>query len=260
MESQYDQASRSGTDRETILQPRPNAVEPVKVCCPKREIASGAPHLSGETNALLRYRLRAADFILLVGFAVFLVRHVAGVIAGEPLDPLLLGMHVFVVLVLTFGLMPLCRSCPVSTVKLRITELITFGLPAACFLLLQHRTTLSDVARSFMPPPMPFWLLLIFTYGMFIPNTWRRAAIVIGGMALAPNLLVVAMTLIYPEVRAAMTGMIVAQYVLTMLVAAIAAIFGTHLINTLRREAFEAKQLGQYRLIDRLGAGGMGEV
>ena len=29
---------------------------------------------------------------------------------------------------------------------------------------------------AFMPPPLSFWLLLIFTYGMFIPNTWRRAA------------------------------------------------------------------------------------
>ena len=36
--------------------------------------------------------------------------------------------------------------------------------------------------------------------------------------------------------------------------------FGTHLINTLRREVFEAKQLGQYRLMKLLGAGGMGEV
>jgi serine/threonine-protein kinase len=45
-----------------------------------------------------------------------------------------------------------------------------------------------------------------------------------------------------------------------MLVAAVAAVFGTHLINKLRREAFEARQLGQYRLVAPLGQGGMGEV
>ena len=38
------------------------------------------------------------------------------------------------------------------------------------------------------------------------------------------------------------------------------SVFGTHMINTLRNEAFEARQLGQYRLKQRLGAGGMGEV
>ena len=45
-----------------------------------------------------------------------------------------------------------------------------------------------------------------------------------------------------------------------LLIAAAASVYGTHLINTLRREVFEAKQIGQYRLIKPLGAGGMGEV
>jgi serine/threonine-protein kinase len=48
--------------------------------------------------------------------------------------------------------------------------------------------------------------------------------------------------------------------VLVLLVAATASVFGTHLINTLRREVFEARRIGQYRLIQPLGAGGMGEV
>jgi serine/threonine-protein kinase len=128
------------------------------------------------------------------------------------------------------------------------------------FLILQHRVTLDDVARGFMPQPMSFWLLLIFTYAMFIPNTWRRAAIVIGALALAPDLLVVGMMFAYPAVTELMTPVIFVQHVLTMVIAAIAAVFGTHLINALRREAFEARQLGQYRLVAPVGTGGMGEV
>jgi serine/threonine-protein kinase len=223
-------------------------------------VSGSGPHLTEETQLLLRLRLRAAAFILLVGFSLFLVRHVVGVISGEPLDPLLLGFHILVVLVLGFSSMPLCRKCPVSLRKLRVAEMVIFGLPAVFFLLVQRRVILDDVARGFMPPPMPFWLLLIFTYGMFIPNTWRRAAWMIGVMALAPLLLIFGMMLVRPEVGAMMSGLIITQHVLTMVVGAVAAVFGTHLINMLRREVFEAKQLGQYRLLTRLGSGGMGDV
>ncbi len=217
-----------------------------------------APH---ERDAgALRLRLRAAALMLLIGFGVFLIRHVAGVLAGEPLFSALLGFHVLVVLVLSFRTATLWRHCDVSIKHLRISELVIFGLPAAFFLLLQHRATLEDAGRGVMPPPLPFWLLLIFTYGMFIPNTWRRAALVIGAMALAPIFVVAGMMLAYPQVAGEMTLVRMMQHVLVLLIAAVASVTGTHLINTLRREVFEAKQLGQYRLIKPLGAGAMGEV
>jgi serine/threonine-protein kinase len=258
MNKRSQQAALSESKGETVLFP---ADVRAKICRPKMQMFnSSGPHLTVETQALLRSRLRAAAFILLVGFGVFLVRHIVGMLSGEPLDPLLLGFHVLVVLVLGFSSLPLCRRCPVSIRKLRAAELVIFGLPGMFFLLLQQRMTLDDVARGFMPPPMSFWLLLIFTYAMFIPNTWRRAALVIGAMALAPDLLVLGMLLTYPQVGAVMTGIDFLSHVLTMAVAAVAAVFGTHLINTLRREAFEAKQLGQYRLLQPLGKGGMGEV
>jgi hypothetical protein len=255
------QLSPANFDDETILQPAASAGERAKICCPKREVVEGSgPHLTKETQALLRLRLRAAAFILLIGFGVFLIRHVVGVLTGEPLSAVLLGFHVLVVLVLGFCAAPLCRNCAVSTEKLRISELVIFGLPAAFFLMLQHRAALEDAGRGVTPPAMPFWLLLIFTYGMFIPNTWRRAALVIGAMALAPVLLIVGMVLAYPQVANVMTAIGFIQHVLVLLISAVAAVFGTHLINTLRREVYEAKQLGQYRLIKPLGAGGMGEV
>ena len=45
-----------------------------------------------------------------------------------------------------------------------------------------------------------------------------------------------------------------------MVLTAIVGIRGVYTINRLRREAFEARQLGQYKLKRLLGAGGMGEV
>src|SRR5262249_16473889 len=92
------------------------------------------------------------------------------------------------------------------------------------------------------------------------PNSWRRAALVIGAMALAPVALFAAMMLAYPHVKDVMTVVGILQFVLVPLVAAVASVFGTHLINSLRHEVFEARQLGQYRLIKPLGAGSMGEV
>ncbi len=45
-----------------------------------------------------------------------------------------------------------------------------------------------------------------------------------------------------------------------MLFSAALAVYGSYRIAVLQREAFAARQLGQYRLKGRLGAGGMGEV
>ena len=209
---------------------------------------------------LLRLRLRAAAFMLLIGFGVFLIRHIAGIVMGEPLVPVLLGFHVLVVLILSLSAAPLWRHSDVSLKQLRISELIIFGLPAAFFLMLQHRVTMEDPGRGVMPPPLPLWLLLIFTYGMFIPNTWRRAAVVIGAIGLAPLLLVAGTMLAYPQVAVGITVVGVTQHALVLFIAAVASVFGTRLINSLRCEVSEAKQLGQYRLVKLLGIGGMGEV
>jgi eukaryotic-like serine/threonine-protein kinase len=214
MDHRLRQAALSPFDQETVQSPE-GAEARAKVSRPRREIVAGSgPHLTDETRVLLRSRLRAAASMLLLGFGVFLVRHVVGVLSGEPLDPALLGLHVLVVLVLGFSALPLWRHCALSLRKLRLAELVIFGLPAVFFLALQHRATLSEAARNYLPPPMPFWLLLIFTYTMFIPNTWRRAALVIGAMALAPDLLVLGMVLAYPEVAALLTPMAMLQYVL----------------------------------------------
>ncbi len=261
MNSHVEQASLKSYDRKTVMQQAAaKTVERQSPCARPEFVAGSGPHLTKETQPLLRLRLRAAALILLIGFVVFLVRHAIGIVTGEPFDQILFGFHTLVVLVLSLSLKLLGRAHPSSMQKLRLAELVIFGLPAAFFVQLQHRSILLDSDRGFMPAPMSFWLLLIFTHAMFIPNTWRRAARVIGAMALAPLVLVTGMILLYPHVAAIMTVVDMMQHVLVMAVAAVAAVFGARLINNLRREAFEARQLGQYRLISLLGAGGMGEV
>jgi serine/threonine-protein kinase len=79
-------------------------------------------------------------------------------------------------------------------------------------------------------------------------------------MALAPIVLIVGMALAYPEVAAVMTVVDLMQHLLVPVIAAVATATGMRMINALRREAFEARQLAQYRLIAPLGSGAMGEV
>ena len=47
---------------------------------------------------------------------------------------------------------------------------------------------------------------------------------------------------------------------LMLLLGVVSAVFGMRIINSLRTEAFQAMHLGRYRLRQKIGSGGMGEV
>ena len=98
---------------------------------------------------------------------------------------------------------------------------------------------------------------------MFIPNTWQRAAAVLGAIVALPIGFLAYMNSaeMFQHLLSEMnySGFISAQ-VLILAISLLTGIVGVHTIGTLRREAFAAKQLGQYRLKKRLGSGGMGEV
>jgi serine/threonine-protein kinase len=105
------------------------------------------------------------------------------------------------------------------------------------------------------------WSLLIFTYAIFIPNSWRRAALFIGLMAATPVAWLAIDMLCYSQIMDAATKHdFFSSVALTMSLAFGASVYGTYMIGNLRREVYEARQLGQYRLRHLIGAGGMGEV
>ena len=234
---------------------------------PDHRIVGGLSSDGSEMRWLLQQRLRAASIVLVVGFGLFVLRSLL-LHRLESLsvlfNGLLLGLLVLSLALLSSTWRPTLR-------ELRIYEVSLFAGVTVFFMAAQYvrmlRFARDDSPMYFLAAVKSSVLctfLVILTYAIFIPNAWRRAACVILPLALAPVTLPWLLDMLHPESR------VVAQRVadpgqttehgLFLLLGAFTAIFGAHTINVLRIEAREARMLSQYRLGQRLGVGGMGEV
>ncbi len=230
-------------------------------------VEGSGPGMSCETRSLLRSRLRASSLLLYLGFTAFWLWWTWEVFfSPEPMTAGLWFLYVSQIgvgLVLGFIGLGMCRRCDIPLWNLRLQEAIVFGLPAAFFVLMQSiNMPVRAHEFNYMPTPAIPWLLIIFLYALFIPNTWRRAAPIIGTMALAPVVVSATVWLVNTpchQVIAHQDGYFV-EMVIVMALSALLSIVGVRMIGTLRREAFRAKQLGQYNLRQLIGTGGMGEV
>jgi eukaryotic-like serine/threonine-protein kinase len=106
---------------------------------------------------------------------------------------------------------------------------------------------------------------LMMIYGMFIPNTARRAALMVFMMAITPAVVIglhessVAAIATFRVEQVTSAGLFSGN-LLALAVGAGCAIYGTAIMNRWRSRALEAEQLGQYRLREKIGSGGMGDV
>jgi serine/threonine-protein kinase len=175
--------------------------------------------------------------------------------------------------VITVSAIILWRMHTPSLRLLRVFEIAGYGL-AAAYVAWDHYNSFfltNDWFPQFMQGdassisllarhPSFLWFVLIVSYGTLIPNTGRRCAAVTVVMALAPLTLTAVGGSFHPEIPTQFLVICLAEMAMFMVVAVTLAIFGSHKINALRQEALEARKLGQYRLKERLGVGGMGEV
>src|SRR5262249_29890028 len=116
-----------------------------------------------------------------------------------------------------------------------------------------------EVVRLFINTTAVRWFFLIVIYGVFVPNTWRRCAVATGLAALLPLLLTPASAWWHGWLTHELLDALFDLSVL-MGTAVAVAVFGAYRFEVLQKQAFEAKQLGQYRIGRKLGSGGMGEV
>jgi eukaryotic-like serine/threonine-protein kinase len=218
---------------------------------------------TGETETILRARLRLVSLLLFAGFSLFFVWHTTLVKFDLPGFAICYSAHAISTLCLGALAVLLCSRRGISLCGLRIYEALIFGIPAAFFFLLQHFRTIDMVETANVHPGLSgMWLLLIFTYALYIPNTWRRAAVAVGLLAVLPILMAVLTAFLHrgsAELLVQDTRVII-EMVLVLGVTCLTAVWGVHTINTLRSEAHKARQLGQYKLKQLIGQGGMGEV
>jgi serine/threonine-protein kinase len=233
-------------------------------------VAGSGPCPIKEVTCLLRYRLKLAVLILLAAFAFFLVSNFvqAEKIAVEGTE---MAIHSVVVAIMVPLAALLWSRRPLSLVWLRLIDFLVLALAATFFGWGQYELfraggKLSDITggnpasglRLGVMASSLRWFSLIVIYGTFIPNNWRRCAVAAGAMSLIPILITTGVTL-HDGTFSAHIGAL-SDMTILMLVASAIAVFGSHKIHEYRKEAFEARQLGQYRLKERLGSGGMGEV
>ena len=219
------------------------------------------PRFSEETNKLLRSRLQYAALDLWVVLSISFV----GNLFASNHEWIVLRATVLGSAIVSYLL--LRGKSPFSHLSLRAFELILFGgLALQLGLMMTSRLTyfagLKDATSLVSTQYLYFtaFCLHVLTYSIFMPNTWKRAAIVTTLIAMVPYAIWYALTATNPEVLALANQNKAAAPIPVTLIAALIGTFGSHIIHRARREAFQAKQLLQYKLLDRLGHGGMGEV
>lgn len=104
------------------------------------------------------------------------------------------------------------------------------------------------------------WTVIIMVYGVLMPNTWIRAAVILLPLAIVPTLVMVAVEWFDPAATRLLAKDTFGRPFPTCWVAAIVSVFAAHSMHQSRIAAVSAKQLVQYRLTRLIGSGGMANV
>jgi serine/threonine-protein kinase len=242
--------------------------------CPTPGTPASPPRLEHEIRALLQRRLRVATLVVAAVFFTFGLLVLSGEAAPEHLKYLDPWGHALIgtAFLVAAGCAAAVWARRLYLASLRVVELLIFGVSLAVAARFRYTVPENGLDGAWEGPGHrdlfvaqitqvnnTIWDFAIVCYGVFIPNTWRRCVAVVTVMVLVPVAITVLTGLRYEAVGDRLPFLL-SFTVLGLLVSAAVAVFGTFKISTLQQEAFAARQVGQYRLKERLGAGGMGEV
>ncbi len=227
---------------------------------PQVLIAPKTPHLSEETSQVLRLRLRAVALVLTVALSMTMFSDLLN------RDVLMIWLRVSVLAVMAGCCGLLFSRLAITLRQLRLVELtilLTIGTQLVIVesILMARSAATGDVASMVSAGILNHfaWSMVILIYGIFMPNAWVRAAMILVPAACVPYAVTLFVDWRYEQVALIKEIHLVMSTPMPLLAASV-AIYAAHIIQSARRDAFEARQFGQYRLKDKLGSGGMGEV
>jgi hypothetical protein len=227
--------------------------------------ASASDDLAATLQARLRV-ITAVGVVTIVAVAlIYAVRLRA--LSGEALASMQTGLisNVVVLFPMALALWWLRKRHPRSVRTLRWLETGFFVAMSVFFALLMVNDFPSIVPVLGVAPldlgySQAVWMSgVIVAYGLLIPNRWPRTAGMIAfmlGIVVAVDVRLFTQYDVAGPVAATYLG---AQWTILMVFTAY-ALFGAYRIETATTVARDAVRLGQYVLVERLGAGGMGEV
>ena len=228
---------------------------------PIRSIDDGVAMQQDAEQALLRARLQTASIISLICMTAFFLR---SLFSDEPVILIVRS----VALIITVGVLGLLVTPHrLTTQELRRLELSLFGPLCALVVFLEiyflHQAAAAEDAAQQVAVVFSGTLglaVMMLTYGMLMPNGWRRTAV----MMLPPIIASVGVLLYsrsqFSSVAQTIDAIRAAEAGFALILTGVIATYGSYTISTLRREANRAKQLGRYHLKRELGQGGMGQV
>jgi serine/threonine-protein kinase len=238
-------------------------------------VSDSSRGLGPEIQTLLRRRLLIVAAIASLAF----LAHAASLVSPRFLganppqarDWLILGFVLVVPATCGLVAVVLWRDPHASLLKLRNLEVIMFGSFATShlwstvevFTMGWLHTFARDEQESVMwiaDFPALRWFSLIVVYGLLIPNTWRRCAVITGAMAVLPVSISLVLGLDDTALEPHWFSTYIWELTIWVVAGAILGTYGSHKISVLHHEAFTARKFGQYQLKRRLGSGGMGEV
>lgn len=259
----------SNPNQETIIQNRSDSVRHSTAKSAWKwavKLVEGTgPDFSKEVNTVLGQRLKMASIILFVSYVAFFIKGLFFVSDRfGAVENLASWAHLLAMATSGIVAWRLCAKCSHFIGHLRAAEAAVFGTSALLFLVITYGVIETSASKGFLYPVETPWLILIFTYALLIPNSWQRALSVMAPMALAPVVVMWLATRFSPKVMEVVAHpqyrAVLLQTAMGMTLALVVATWGVRTIRSLRSAAFEAKQMGNYKLKKLLGRGGMGEV